>query len=96
MIRCKKQQIYKLTCIQANSVLQYFVLNIKKEVYILQDNRKLLGVRVSPELHKIIKQTALNNDVTIQDYVVGLIMADVSMDGKTKTDFWKELKAERG
>lgn len=62
----------------------------------MQDNRKLLGVRVSPELHKTIKQAALNNDVTIQDYVVGLIMADVNMDGKTKTDFWKELKAERG
>ena len=77
-------------------MLQYLVLNIKKEVYILQDNRKLLGVRVSPELHKIIKQAALNNDVTIQDYVVGLIMADVNMNGKTKTDFWKELKAERG
>lgn len=62
----------------------------------MQDNRKLLGIRVSPELHKIIKQTALNNDITIQDYVVGLIMADVQIgQNKTKSDFWKELKAER-
>ena len=45
----------------------------------MQDNRKLLGVRVSPELHKVIKQAALDNDVTIQDYVVGLIMADVQI-----------------
>lgn len=63
----------------------------------MQDNRKLLGVRVSPELHKVIKQVALDNDVTIQDYVVGLIMADVQIgQGKTKFDFWKELRAERG
>ncbi len=63
----------------------------------MQDNRKLLGVRVSPELHKVIKQIALDNDITIQDYVVGLIMADVQIgQNKTKSDFWKELKAERG
>ena len=63
----------------------------------MQDNRKLLGVRVSPELHKIIKQVALDNDVTIQDYVVGLIMTDVQIgQNKTKFDFWKELRAERG
>lgn len=63
----------------------------------MQDNRKLLGVRVSPELHKIIKQAALDNDVTIQDYVVGLIMADVQIgQNKTKAELWKELKKERG
>ena len=63
----------------------------------MQDNRKLLGVRVPPELHKVIKQTALNHDITIQDYVVGLIMADVQVgQNKTKADFWKELKEERG
>ncbi len=62
----------------------------------MQDNRKLLGVRVSPELHKAIKQAALNNDVTIQDYVVGLIMADVQIgQNKTKSEFWKELRTER-
>lgn len=62
----------------------------------MQDNRKLLGVRVSPELHKIIKQIALDNDITIQDYVIGLIMADVQIEQtKTKFDFWKELKVER-
>lgn len=63
----------------------------------MQDNRKLLGVRVSPELHKIIKQAALNNDVTIQDYVVGLIMADVQTgQNETKSEFWKKLKTEKG
>lgn len=62
----------------------------------MQDNRKLLGVRVSPELHKIIKQVALDNDITIQDYITGLIMADVQIEKtKTKFDFWKELKIER-
>ena len=62
----------------------------------MQDNIKLLGVRVSPELHKVIKQVALDNDITIQDYVVGLIMADVQIgQSKTKFDFWKELKEER-
>lgn len=62
----------------------------------MQDNKKLLGIRVTPELHKTIKQTALDNDVTIQDYVVGLIMADIQAEQvKTKFDFWKELKAER-
>ncbi len=63
----------------------------------MQNNKKLLGIRVTPELHKTIKQTALDNDVTIQDYVVGLIMADVQTgQRKTKSDFWKELRAERG
>lgn len=62
----------------------------------MQDNRKLLGIRVSPELHKVIKQVALNNDVTIQDYVIGLIMADIQIgQNKTKFDFWKELKTDR-
>ncbi len=63
----------------------------------MQDNRKLLGIRVSQELHKVIKQTALDNDITIQDYIVGLILADVQTgQGKTKSDFWKELRTERG
>lgn len=62
----------------------------------MQENKKLLGIRVSPELHKIIKLTALEKDITIQDYVVGLIMADVQISqNKTKSDFWKELKTER-
>lgn len=62
----------------------------------MKDNRKLLGVRVSPELHKIIKRTALDNDITIQNYVVGLIMADVQGEqNKTKYDFWEELKVKR-
>lgn len=61
----------------------------------MQDNRKLLGVRVSPELHRVIKQTALNNDITIQDYVLGLIMADVQIEqNKTAKDFWNELKKQ--
>ncbi len=61
----------------------------------MQDNRKLLGVRVSPELHRVIKQAALDNDVTIQDYVVGLIMADVQIgQKKTAKEFWKELKEQ--
>lgn len=63
----------------------------------MKDNKKLLGVRVSPELHKMVKQVALNNDITIQDYVTGLIMADVqSEQGKTKFDFWNKLREERG
>lgn len=62
----------------------------------MQDNRKLLGIRVSPELHKVIKQAALDNDVTIQDYVVGLIMEDVQIgQNKTKSDFWNESRTER-
>lgn len=62
----------------------------------MKDNRKLLGVRVSPELHKAIKQAALDNDITVQDYVVGLIMADRQTGQiKTKDEFWKELKEER-
>lgn len=63
----------------------------------MQDNRKLLGIRVSPELHKAIKQTALDNDVTIQDYVISLIMADVQTgQTKTKTAFGEKLRAKRG
>lgn len=63
----------------------------------MSDNRKLLGVRVAPDLHKVIKQAALDNDVTIQDYVIGLILADVQTgQNKTKNDFWKELREGKG
>lgn len=48
----------------------------------MSDNRKLLGVRVTPEFHKVIKQVALNNDVTIQDYVIGLILKDIENNQK--------------
>ncbi len=62
----------------------------------MQNSKKLLGIRVTPELHKVIKQVALDNDITIQDYVVGLILADVQTgQGKTKSNFWKKLRAER-
>lgn len=63
----------------------------------MQNNKKLLGVRVSPNLHKIIKQAALDNDVTIQDYVIGLIMADIQIrQGKSKSDFGNESNTGRG
>lgn len=63
----------------------------------MTDNRRLLGVRVSPEFHRKIKQVALDNDITIQDYILGLILTDIqSGTKKTKYDFWEELKNTKG
>lgn len=43
----------------------------------MDDGRKFIGLRVSPELHKTIKQIALDQDMTIQDYCMGLISNDI-------------------
>ncbi len=45
----------------------------------MSNDRKLLGVRVTPKFHKVIKQIALNNDVTVQEYVIGLILKDIEI-----------------
>lgn len=67
-------------------MIKYAKRNKKTRSKIMaENNRKVLGVRISYELHKAIKQVALDNDVTTQDYVVGLIIEDIKK--KTGKDF---------
>lgn len=42
----------------------------------MKETRKNIIIRVNPDFHKVVKQIALNNDVTVQDYVKNLIIAD--------------------
>ena len=61
----------------------------------MKDSRRIITTRVTPELHRAIKQIALDNDITIQDYIVELITADVQIEqDKIKSNLWEELKTE--
>lgn len=63
----------------------------------MQKKIKTLGIRLTPELHKIVKQTALDDDISIQDYIVGLITADAqARQEKEKSDSMQILRAKRG
>ena len=43
----------------------------------MSESRKPIIIRVSPDFHKVVRMFALDNDVTVQDYVKGLIIKDV-------------------
>ncbi|MBC2003634.1 hypothetical protein HCA78_07655 [Listeria booriae] len=36
-----------------------------------------LTIRLSPEMHKKIKQRALDKDLTVKDYIVELVLRDL-------------------
>jgi predicted HicB family RNase H-like nuclease len=37
---------------------------------------KQIAIRVAPELHKLIKTTVIQNDTSIQSYIIDLVLAD--------------------
>lgn len=41
------------------------------------DLKKIISVRVEPEIHKELKILAVNEDTTLQDYIVNLIKKDL-------------------
>lgn len=45
--------------------------------YIMIDQRKIISIRVEPELHKQLKIIAIEKNTTLQDYIVGLIKKDM-------------------
>lgn len=43
----------------------------------MNDERKIISVRVEPELHKQLKMIAVLENTTLQDYILGLIKQDM-------------------
>lgn len=43
----------------------------------MNDERKIISIRVEPELHKQLKMIAVLENTTLQDYIVGLIKQDM-------------------
>ena len=54
--------------------------------------RKTIAVRTTPEIHKAVRKTALDNDITVQDYLIGLVLNNIQ-NGNTPEllEIWKEL-----
>ncbi len=43
----------------------------------MENKRKIISVRVEPDLHKKLKEIALHDDLTLQDYIMNLIKRDL-------------------
>lgn len=46
-------------------------------MYLVADERSSLVVKIDKELHKQIKATCAVNDISIRDYIVGLVEKDM-------------------
>lgn len=58
-------------------MLSYFYNSFRKVRCIMNDERKIISIRVEPELHKQLKMIAVLESTTLQDYIVGLIKQDM-------------------
>jgi len=54
-------------------MLLYFYNNFRKVRCIMKDERKIISVRVEPELHKKLKMIAVLENTTLQNYIIELI-----------------------
>lgn len=52
-------------------------INNQKGGYFMENKRKIISVRVEPDLHKKLKEIALHDDLTLQDYIMNLIKQDL-------------------
>lgn len=43
----------------------------------MEDNRKIISVRVDPMLHKKLREIALYEDTTLQGYIMNLVKKDL-------------------
>lgn len=50
----------------------------------MNDERKIISIRVTPELHKQLKMIAVLENTTLQDYIVELIKQDIEHYEKVK------------
>ncbi len=57
-------------------MLSYFIIILRKEIP-MNDERKIISVRVEPELHKKLKILAIEKNTTLQDYIIELIKRDM-------------------
>lgn len=57
-------------------MLSYFIVILRKEIP-MNDERKIISVRVEPELHKKLKILAIEKNTTLQDYIIELIKRDM-------------------
>lgn len=62
------------------SIILYAIIpNISnmKGGHFMENKRKIISVRVEPDLHKKLKEIALHDDLTLQDYIMNLIKRDL-------------------
>lgn len=60
------------------------------------NDKKTIAVRVSPEIHKAVKRVALDNDVTVQDYLIGLVLDNIENGNRPELlNTWKKLNQGR-
>ena len=45
--------------------------------HFMENKKKIISVRVEPDLHKKLKEIALHDDLTLQDYIMNLIKRDL-------------------
>ena len=60
------------------------------------NEKKTIAVRVAPEIHKMVRQAALDNDITVQDYIIGLVLNNIRNGNNPELlEIWKELVKEK-
>lgn len=52
-------------------------INNRKGGHFVENKRKIISVRIEPDLHKKLKEIALHDDLTLQDYIMNLIKQDL-------------------
>lgn len=55
----------------------YSILYVQERRFFMEDERKIISVRVNPELHKKLKIIAIQENTTLQDYILKLIEKDM-------------------
>lgn len=58
----------------------------RKEFTNMSEETKRISVQMPAELHKTIKQIVLDNDISIKNYIINLIKADIEEREKNKKE----------
>lgn len=79
-------------------MIYYILYNyLLKGGYLAMSERKTIAVRVAPDIHKAVRQIALDNDVTVQDYLIGLVLNNIENGNSPELlKIWEKLESERG
>lgn len=59
-------------------MISYVHKKITKRRHIMTDTRKIISVRVEPNLHKQLKIIAIEKNTTLQNYIIELIKKDIT------------------
>lgn len=70
----------KIYCFTRGTIFR--VIAYRKAVYPVTNERSSLVVKIDKELHKQIKAACAVNDISIRDYIIGLIEKDMQKRNK--------------